>query len=126
MAWDADSLNKIAGALNGAYSPDQVFRALNFTGHTERECGEHRTTGPRAWCHECCEWCYPEEPCKGCELPQLRAHLALLNNPRRVKALEMVAEAARAHVAWLENHARLDALIAALAALGATDDRTDR
>jgi hypothetical protein len=86
MAWDADSLNKLAGALNAAYSPDQVFRALDFTGHAGRECGEHRSTGPRAWCHGCSEWCSPEGPCKGCELPQLRA---------RVDALEALADVVR-------------------------------
>lgn len=25
--------------------------------------GEHRTTGERAWCYDCREWCYPEDPC---------------------------------------------------------------
>lgn len=52
-----------------------------FTGHTGRECGEHRSTGDRAWCHGCGEWCYPVIPCKGCELPQLRASLAKLTHP---------------------------------------------
>ncbi|MHB1762648.1 MAG: hypothetical protein ACYCS4_07915 [Acidimicrobiales bacterium] len=28
--------------------------------------GEHRTTGQRAWCFECGEWCYPEQPCVCC------------------------------------------------------------
>jgi hypothetical protein len=46
-----------------------------FDGHAGRECGEHRTTGARAWCSACSEWCYPEQPCKGCELPMLRARL---------------------------------------------------
>ena len=46
----------------------------NFEGHPGRECGEHRTVGShRAWCHDCSEWCYPASPCKGCELPLLRA-----------------------------------------------------
>lgn len=28
--------------------------AENFDGHTERECGEHRTVGPhRVWCFDC-------------------------------------------------------------------------
>lgn len=44
-----------------------------FEGLASRECGEHRTTGQRAWCHDCTEWCYPQAPCRGCELPQLRA-----------------------------------------------------
>lgn len=51
----------------------------NFEGHEPRECGEHRTVGAhRAWCHDCTEWCYPNGPCKGCELPQLRAEVARL------------------------------------------------
>lgn len=51
----------------------------NFEGHTPSECGEHRTVGPhRAWCHDCHEWCYPDSPCKGCELPQLRAEVKQL------------------------------------------------
>lgn len=49
-----------------------------FEGHDGRECGEHRTTGQRAWCHGCSEWCYPDQPCKGCELPQLRAEVERL------------------------------------------------
>ncbi len=28
--------------------------------------GEHRSTGERAWCFECQEWCYPELPCQCC------------------------------------------------------------
>lgn len=44
----------------------------NFEGHEERECGEHRTTGLRAWCFDCHEWCYPEAPCTGCHAPALR------------------------------------------------------
>jgi hypothetical protein len=47
----------------------------NFEGHPDRECGEHRTTGTRAWCFACSEWCYDTVPCKGCELPML--HKAL-------------------------------------------------
>lgn len=43
-----------------------------FEGHDGRECGEHRTTGPRAWCSNCQEWCYPGILCRGCELPLLR------------------------------------------------------
>ena len=44
-----------------------------FDGHPDRECGEHRTLGRRAWCHDCSEYCYPGTGgCKGCELPYLR------------------------------------------------------
>jgi hypothetical protein len=49
-----------------------------FEGHPGRECGEHRTLGGRAWCHSCSEYCYPDGPCRGCELPQLRDRLARL------------------------------------------------
>lgn len=45
-------------------------------GEEHRECGEHRTVGAhRAWCHDDGEWCYPAIPCRGCELPKLRALL---------------------------------------------------
>lgn len=57
-------------------SEDRTEPAEAFEGLPDRECGEHRTTGPRAWCFACTEWCYPEEPCKGCELPTLRSALA--------------------------------------------------
>lgn len=43
-----------------------------WEGFTERECGDHRTTGGRAWCFDCSEWCYKHVPCKGCEVPRLR------------------------------------------------------
>lgn len=49
-----------------------------FEGHEGRECGEHRTTGGRAWCHDDSEWCYPGQPCRGCELLQLRAEVKRL------------------------------------------------
>lgn len=46
----------------------------NFEGHPNSECGEHRTVGShRAWCFNDTEWCYPHAPCRGCELPVLRA-----------------------------------------------------
>lgn len=48
----------------------------NWEGAAENECGEHRTTGGRAWCFACQEWCYRSLPCRGCELPPLRAELA--------------------------------------------------
>lgn len=48
-------------------------RPERFEGHDGRDCGEHRTTGPRAWCPTCQEWCYPGILCRGCELPLLRA-----------------------------------------------------
>ena len=51
---------------------------LDFEGHAGRECGEHRTVGGRAWCHDDSEWCYPGLPCRGCELPQLRAEMKRL------------------------------------------------
>jgi hypothetical protein len=47
----------------------------SFTGLEGRGCGEHRTTGSRAWCFDDGEWCYPEAPCRGCELPGLRQKL---------------------------------------------------
>lgn len=38
----------------------------NYTGMADRQCGDHRTTGQRAWCHDCSEWCYPTSPCVRC------------------------------------------------------------
>jgi hypothetical protein len=49
-----------------------------FEGHDGRECGEHRTLGGRAWCYDCSEYCYPSQPCSGCELPSLRAEVERL------------------------------------------------
>src|SRR5690606_15626739 len=48
-------------------------RPERLAGPDGRDCGEHRTTGPRAWCPTCQEWCYPGILCRGCELPLLRA-----------------------------------------------------
>ena len=56
-----------------------------FQGFDDRECGDHRTVGSRAWCHVDGEWCYPYIPCRGCEIPRLRG----------------VVEAAKA--VWLTN-----------------------
>jgi hypothetical protein len=47
-----------------------------WEGYEPRECGDHRTTGGRAWCFDCSEWCYDTIPCKGCELPLVRDLLA--------------------------------------------------
>lgn len=42
-----------------------------FTHHDGSRCGEanHRTTGDRAWCSSCGEWCYPHHGCVGCRYP---------------------------------------------------------
>lgn len=49
-----------------------------WAGMEARECGEHRTTGGRAWCFDCSQWCYPSQLCRGCELPVLRARITHL------------------------------------------------
>lgn len=75
---------------------------LNFEGFMDRDCGEHRTVGShRAWCYECTEWCYPDAPCKGCEIPMLKAELqkrdeekARLVEEFRILAKEWAADAA--------------------------------
>lgn len=64
-----DSLPSVPQPSPTAGSNDGEER---FEGHDSRECGEHRTTGPRAWCSNCQEWCYPGILCRGCELPLLR------------------------------------------------------
>ena len=38
----------------------------NFEGFEPRECGEHDSTGDRAWCVHCEEWCHPDRPCVRC------------------------------------------------------------
>ena len=58
-------------------NPEPLFSS-EWEGYPVRECGEHRTTGRRAWCFDCHEWCYPDPPCKGCELPILRARIVEL------------------------------------------------
>jgi hypothetical protein len=67
---------------------------VRFAGLDGRECGEHRTTGRRAWCHDCTEWCYPDAPCKGCELPQLRARVAELvtENAAQRRAIDQLRD----------------------------------
>jgi hypothetical protein len=59
----------------------------DFLGHEGRDCGEHRPGNGRAWCFDCSEWCYPEEPCTRCELPMLRAELVNV----RVEAGQLTA-----------------------------------
>lgn len=51
------------------------FRAVptRFEGLVERDCGDHRGLGEtRAWCVLCHEYCYEDNPCRGCEAPRLR------------------------------------------------------
>lgn len=48
---------------------DQCFPPC-FQGHQPRACGEHRTTGNRAWCYDCREWCYPHDGCIRCRHPE--------------------------------------------------------
>lgn len=55
--------------------PADYTAPRHFAGHDGRECGEHRTTGHRAWCFDDSEWCTQEIPCRGCELSGLRAAL---------------------------------------------------
>jgi hypothetical protein len=37
----------------------------DWNGEVASVCA-HRTAGGRAWCLDCIEWCYPDEPCRGC------------------------------------------------------------
>lgn len=110
---ELDRLARMAGLPIPKEAP-VTDPAPNFEGHPARECGEHRTVGAhRAWCHGCQEWCYPAGPCKGCELPALRAEVA---------ALRALADAARALVAAEEKHtARATEYAAVYRALRALD-----
>ena len=46
-----------------------------WEGRSDRECGEHRTVGLRAWCLADSEWCSPKVLCRGCGLAALLARL---------------------------------------------------
>src|SRR5690606_23363242 len=83
-------------------------RPERFEGHDGRECGEHRTTGPRAWCSNWQEWCYPGILCRGCELPLLRqraeqAEAAL----QRIHAFAMSIQEPGAPLFWPEMGRRI-------------------
>lgn len=49
----------------------------NYTGLEPRDCTLHRNGIQRAWCFDCGMWCYPHDPCHGCQRPIDRAELAL-------------------------------------------------
>lgn len=89
----------------GRTSADEAAGDL-WTGSTEpaRECGEHRTTGQRAWCHDCGEWCYPDALCARCELPALRAEIARL----RQRVHEVADECQRRHAPYVSRCDRFD------------------
>lgn len=60
--------------------------SVDFAGHDNRECGDHRTTGRRAWCFDCSEWCYLDDGCRGCRMPSMEEELKLLRDKlERVK-----------------------------------------
>lgn len=61
----------------------------DWEGREGRSCGEHRTTGSRAWCFQCSEWCYPRLTCNGCvDYPSILAPIdnALTNGSNMTKA----------------------------------------
>lgn len=70
-------------------SVERLNERYRYEGRQPRECGEHHSTGSRAWCFTCSEWCYayPEGACKGCELPKLRNDMEA-----RIKDHEMVVD----------------------------------
>lgn len=81
-----------------------------FEGHEGRECGEHRTLGGRAWCYACSTYCYPNDPCPGCELPQLREALEVIRDHAHSRPAEDVAgDVLEGHgiirgQTWLDTH----------------------
>ena len=60
-----------------------------MTAPQKHERGEHRTTGGRAWCYDCSEWCYtaPEMQCKCCRVVALEAEVAALHVKAEYDAL---------------------------------------
>ena len=81
-----------------------------FVGHPGRDCGEHRTTGDRAWCFDCSEWCYPSMPCVRCEAPVLRRVAANLAEALR-SAMHLTSEGYPSYGRMLEALAAYDELI---------------
>lgn len=69
-------------AAHPKWEPDGQSTEPAWEGRALRECGEHRTTGSRAWCYDCTEWCYLGAPCTRCELPYLRVELAEMTADR--------------------------------------------
>lgn len=69
------------------FDPDE-----SFVGHKPSACGTHRTTGDRAWCFECKEWCYPNGPCMGCELALLRQGMSYSRMQRFWLAYDPIEE----------------------------------
>lgn len=68
-----------------------------FEGHDGRECGEHRTAGGRAWCFADSEWCSPDIPCRGCELPALRQRAEEAER-KHAQALDAIAAERRSRL----------------------------
>lgn len=67
MSDDGLWLNTKPEPATGAWGKDLLWNGLE-----PRVCGEHRTTGPRAWCYEDHTWCYPHDPCPGCTTEEQR------------------------------------------------------
>ena len=44
----------------------------------DRRCGDHRPGLGREWCHMDGEWCYQDDPCRGCTIVVLQARVAAL------------------------------------------------
>jgi hypothetical protein len=90
---------------------------VRFAGHANRECGDHHSTGHRAWCFNCSEWCYEDIPCKGCELPSLRAAVqSLLNAQGRMLDDWAEANEDRRRELWRRLHEEADCVRALLVA----------
>src|SRR5262245_27531852 len=60
-------------------APRMTWRSKSesWMGRAERTCGEHHSTGSRAWCLDDQTWCYPSAPCSGCETVQERIQDAI-------------------------------------------------
>lgn len=71
---------------------------------------EHRTTGPRARCFDCNEWCYPTILCNCCNAPNIASWLHdidnALTNPAVTKAELAFADAALDHLCTHLGHNR--------------------
>lgn len=57
-------------------TPPEVTAGWHLS--ADRRCGEHRPGLGRAWCYNDGEWCYENEPCRGCTIVVLQARMTAL------------------------------------------------
>lgn len=110
----------------------RALEAEHWQGAAGSPC-EHHTTGRRAWCLDCHEWCYPEVRCAGCT-PDVSVAIEVLRQlPERMvaertrrglsyKAAAHVIGIAESAVYYIEHRQRDPGLVAVLRILRWLED----